>query len=155
MVEDRIFFNPGPLALGKGCAYLLAFLTAVFFIQADEKAYVFGVITYSCGCLCDYIEVAWRKDKNKNIRKISAVLVILMIILVVVALGMAVAYDSNDSIKTFLTSNYIWVNFFLLIFWAIPLGNGIWLIMKSIQEDDNKETKEDNMKNISGFFVRP
>lgn len=155
MVEDRIFFNPGPLALGKGCAYLLAFLTAVFFIQADEKAYVFGVITYSCGCLCDYFEVAWRKDKNKNIRKISAVLAILMIILVVVALGMAVAYDSNDSIKTFLTSNYIWVNFFLLIFWAIPLGNGIWLIMKSIQEDDNKETKEDNMKNISGFFVKP
>lgn len=155
MVEDRVFFNPGPLAVGKGCAYLLAFLTAVLFIGADEKPYVFGVITYSCGCLCDYIEVACRKDKNKCIRKISASLAILMIVLVVVALGMAVAYDTYDAIKTFLTSYYIGVNFFLVIFWAIPLGNGIWLIMKNIQEDDDKEVKVDNMKNISGFIVKP
>lgn len=155
MVKDRIFFNPGPLAVGKGCAYLLAFLTAVFLIKADEKAYVFGVITYSCGCLCDYIEVACRKDKNKRIRQISASLAILMIILVVVALGMAVVYDSNAAIKTFLTNYYIGVNLFLVIFWAIPLGNGIWLIMKGIQEDDDKEAKVDNMKNVSGFFVKP
>lgn len=152
MVKDRVFFNPGPLALGKGCVYLLAFLTAVFFIKAYEKAYVFGVITYSCGCLCDYIEVACRKDKNRYIRQISALLAILMVILVVISLGMAVVYDSNEEIKNFLSSNYIRINLFLVIFWAIPLANGIWLIMKKIQEDDDCN---DNMKNVSGFFVKP
>ena len=155
MGEDRMFFNPGPLAVAKGCAYLLAFLTAVFFIKADEKAYVFGVITYSCGCLCDYIEVASKKGKNKCIRKISALLAILLSIFVVIALGMAVGYDTNDEIRKFWTNYYVWVNFFLLIFWAIPLENGIWLIMKSIQEDNDKDTKENGTKKISGYFVKP
>ena len=99
MRTDRIFFDPGPLAVGKGCAYLLAFLTAVFFIKSTEKAYVFGVITYSCGCLCDYIEVATRKDKNRNLRRVSATLAILMAMLVVTSLGMAAMYDTNESIK--------------------------------------------------------
>ena len=155
MIEDRVFFNPGPLAVGKGCAYLLAFLTTVFFIHAGERPYVYGVITYSCGCLCDYIEVACRRDKNKCIRKVSLVLAVLMILLVVVALGMAVAYESNEVIKTFLASYYHVVNFFLVIFWVIPLVDGIRLIFKSIQEEDDKESKIDNMKDISGFFVKP
>ena len=152
MVYDRIFFHPGPLAFGKGCAYLLAFLTAVFFIKSTEKAYVFGVITYSCGCLCDYIEVATRKDKNFRIRLIAAALAILMAVVIVISIGMAIEYDSNGDIKAFLINHYIGINLFLNIFWAIPLANGIWLIYKSIR-DDNK--KADNLKNVSGFFTKP
>lgn len=153
MVKDKIFFNPGPLALGKGCAYLLAFLTAVFFIKAHEKAYVFGVITYSCGCLCDYFEVASCKRKSKSTRRISVVLAILLVILVVVSMGMASVYDSNAAVKLFIGENYVWVNWFLTIFWAIPLENGIWLIWKSIQEND--EENKENKKRVSAFFVKP
>lgn len=153
MTKDRFFFDIGPLALGKGCAYLLAFLTAVFFIRAAEKAYVFGVITYSCGCLCEYIEVACQTGKNKRIRQFSALLAILMTVIIVVALGMAIAYDSNQNIRKFLIHYYIGINLFLVVSWAIPLGNGIWLIMKAIQ-DDGKEC-EDYTKNVSGFYCKP
>lgn len=152
MSKDRIFFDPGPLAFGKGCAYLLAFLTAVFFIKSTEKAYVFGVITYSCGCLCDYIEVATRRDKNRSIRQTSAVLAILMAVLVVTSLGMAAMYDTNESIKGFLIKNYIWVNLFLVIYFAIPLENGIWLIIKGIGDNDKVK---DELKNVSGFYTKP
>lgn len=155
MTKDRIFFDSGLLALGKGCAYLLAFLTAVFFIKATEKAYVFGVITYSCGCLCDYIEVACQDKKSKQIRRTSAILAILITVVIVVALGMASVYDSNQAIKAFLTSNHIWINLFLIIFWAIPLGNGIWLIMKSIQDDADDEETKDSLKNVSSYFFKP
>lgn len=152
MGKDRVFFDPGPLAFGKGCAYLLAFLTAVFFIKSTEKAYVFGVITYSCGCICDYIEVATREDKNLCIRLTSAALAILMAVLVVIALGMAAMYDANESIKAFLINNRIWVNLFLVTFFAIPLENGGWLIIKSIR-GNNKGA--DSLKNVSGFFTKP
>ena len=154
MVKDRVFFDPGPLAFGKGCAYLLAFLTAVLFIKAEEKAYLFGIITYSCGCLCDYIEVASRKDKNKRIRQISAVLAILMVILVVIALGMAIAYDGNAGIKAFLVERKFWINLFLFVFWVIPMENGLWLIMKSIHDDD-KTVKSNVRKTVSGFDIIP
>lgn len=76
-----------------------------------------------------------------------------MTVIIVVALGMAIAYDSNQNIRKFLMHYYIGINLFLVVSWAIPLGNGIWLIMKAIQ-DDGKEC-EDYTKNVSGFYCKP
>ena len=73
----------------------------------------------------------------------------------VVALGMAIVYDSNEMIGIFLKRNYIFVNLFLVIFWALPLENGILIIIRGIQEEDSKNVKNDTAKNVSGFFVKP
>lgn len=157
MSEDRIFFDPCPLAIGKGLAYLLAFLTAVIFSDVEDKMYFFGIILYCCGSLCDYIEVAaYRTDKCDSIRRISAFIAILVGVVIIFTLSLLYGYDTNQTIVSCVESYYIWINLFLAIFWAIPLGCGIMLIFTAIGKDSKKGANKVTQKGLSlGYKIKP
>lgn len=155
ILEDRVIFSPGPMAIGKGCVYLMAFLTAVFFITPNERAYIFGIIIYSCGCVFDYIETACKREKSKFVRQTAAILAIMIIVVGVVAFGMAVSYEISEDVKNFICNYYKAINFFLVLFWFLPLKDGVWLIMKSIGNSSEAEEKGDIVNKVSGFLIKP
>lgn len=157
MSEDRIFFDPSPLAIGKGLAYLLAFLTAVIFSDVKDKIYFFGIILYCCGSLCDYIEIAaYRTDKCVSIRRISAIIAILVGAVIIFALSLLYGYDTNQKIISCVENYYIWINLSLAILWTIPLSCGIMLIFIAIQKDSKKVSKEGTQRGYSlGYQIKP
>ena len=155
MVKDRMFFDPGPLAFGKGVAYLFAFLTTVFFVKVNERAYIFGIFAYSCGVVCDYMELSlYRKDKCKFVRNIATTLSVLLIIVAVVALSAAMAYELIPKIEEILQKCFLGINIFLTAYWALPLLSGIWLWYKNVNSDEVVEHKE-KRKAVSGYYIKP
>ncbi|MBE6678813.1 MAG: hypothetical protein E7597_08480 [Ruminococcaceae bacterium] len=152
MNKDRIFFDPCLLALGKGFVYLLAFLTGVFFVNAGEKVYYFGIIMYCCGCLCDYIEVAaYRTDKCVIVRRCSAAISILIAFNIILAFSTLYVFDTNVELISNIQRFSFWLNLYLTVFWAIPLACGIYLMFVSIK----KEEKQDNTGHAVGFHIKP
>lgn len=152
MNRDRIFFDPCPLALGKGFAYLLAFLTGVFLVNAGDKAYYFGIIMYCCGCLCDYIEVAaYRTDKCVGVRRFSAGISILIVFNIIFAFSALYVFDTNTDFIKNVQDNGFWLNLYLTAFWAIPLACGIYLMFASIKKED----KQNQTEHAVGFYVKP
>lgn len=152
MNSDRIFFDPCPLAIGKGLAFLLAFLTGVFLVNPGEKAYYFGVVLYCCGCLCDYIEVAaYRLDKCVTVRRVSAFIAVLIAGSIIFALSVIYGFDANKELIDNLVKNDFWLNLYFTIFWAIPLACGLYLIFVSIKKDEKQKQPD----HAIGFYVKP
>jgi len=132
---DRVFFAPCALAIGKGFSYLLAFLTALVFIEPTEEAYYFGVIIYCCGCICDYVEVAMESSKKCFvIRLISFVIALGLGLIVVVAFSLLNHFDAIPEYVSLIAKYKFFIGLALSTLWTLPLGSGIILFILQLSQ---------------------
>jgi len=127
---DRVFFDPCALAIGKGFSYLLAFLTALVFIDPTEEAYYFGIIIYCCGCICDYIEDAMESSKKCFAIRLSSFLIAVFLgIIVIVAISLLSNFDSITKYVNLIAEYKLLIGIVLSTLWTLPLGCGIILFI--------------------------
>lgn len=130
MREDRVFFAPGALAIGKGFVCLLAFCTALVFVDATIHAYYFGIIIYCCGFWCDYIEISMKRSgKCSFIRRLSFSIAIVIGIIIILTFSLLANFDSQigQVQVAYISYHKFFINLFFCIFWVFPLGSGILL----------------------------
>lgn len=155
MNTDRFFYDPGPLAIGKGVAYALAFFTAIQFENVNDKAYYFGIIMYCCGIICDYIELAaYKKEKCLTIRRIALIVSIVIGLVIVFALAVVYNFEKAVSVIDYIKKYHILINLLFTCFWTLPLGNGFVLSYNSIQSRDSEGDQTPPQYPI-GFKVKP
>lgn len=153
MRADRIFFAPGPLAIGKGFAYLLAFCTALVVINPTEQAFYYGIIVYCCGCICDYVEASMKSTgKCPTIRIISLLITVLMGIIVILAFSLLSRFDSLTEYIYIIAGHKFLVSLFFSVFWTLPLGCGIILC---IPQKERKDSPRPPGKYTLGYYIMP
>lgn len=137
MKIDRVFFAPGPLAIGKGLAYLLAFCTALVVANPTEEAFYYGIIVYCCGCICDYIENAMgSSNKSAVVQTISLFITIVLGIIVVLTISLLYSFDSMTTYVDLMAKWKLCVGMFFSVFWTLPLACGIILCLPQKKKED-------------------
>lgn len=127
---DRVFFAPCALAIGKGFAYLLAFLTALVFTDPTKEAYYFGIIIYCCGCLCDYVEVAMESSKKCFAIRLSSFLIAVCLgIIVIVAFSLLNSFDTVAEYVALIAKYKLFIGIVFSTLWTLPFGCGIILFI--------------------------
>lgn len=155
MSTDRYFYDPGPLAIGKGIAYALAFFTAIRFENVSDDTYYLGIIMYFCGIICDYIELAaYKKEKCLTIRRLSLIVSVLLGLVVVFSLAVVYNFEKAGQVVCYVKKWHILINLVFTCFWTLPLWNGLVLAFNSIQSRDS-EGDQSSLQYPVGFKIKP
>lgn len=161
MNRDRFFFDPYPLALGKGFAYFLAYATAIGFSGAVGSAYYFNLMLFCCGCVCEYVELGFfREDKIRLIKIISRILSVVIIIFAIVTFSIAYNNVPNNTWVNAINNNQRIIQVMVGILWVIPLGSGFILMLldtdkKSGAKEKTHKQSAVEKKHALGFRVKP
>lgn len=152
---DRVFFAPCALAIGKGFAYLLAFLTALVFTNPTEEAYYFGMIIYCCGCVCDYVEVAMESSKKcSTIRTIAFLITVCLGVIVVMAISLLNNFDNAPEYVAIIAKYKLFIGIVLSTLWTLPLGSGIILFVSAPKQTKSNPKSSGRYALGYDFFLR-
>lgn len=155
MRTDRYFYDPGPLAVGKGMAYFISFFTTVQFDNTREFSYYVGILLFSCGIICDYIEIAAYKVEKCNWLRIIAFFISVAFGLVIAFLLVLLSkFDGFPTVLDFVDRYYININVLFAFFWFLPFCNGILLCCKTIVCSKRAKRKP-AAKFAAGYYVKP
>lgn len=155
MRTDRYFYDPGPLAIAKGIAYLIAFFTTVQFDNVKDSSYYIGILLFCCGMVCDYIEIAaYKEEKCDYIRIISLTIGVALAILIALLGVLLIQFEKHSIILDFVSKHHFRINMLFCFFWVLPLGNGFILCCKAIKRKKRKK-RQSSVKYPAGYYVKP
>ncbi len=155
MRTDRYFYDPGPLAIAKGIAYLIAFFTTVQFDNAGDPSYYIGIILFCCGMVCDYFEIAaYKEDKCDYVRIISLTIGVVLTILIALLGILLIQFKQHKMILDFVSKYLFEINMLFCFFWVLPLWNGFTLCCKAIKRKKRKKGQP-STKYPAGYYVKP
>lgn len=138
MKGDRFIYAPGGLAIGRGFAYLFAFLAAFLFISATERIYYVNAFIFFCGCFCDYVESFLpTSQKSRLVRNVSLVIIIVVGIIAIIDLIVVFSFENAMKVTKFIAKYEACFSLLFSTLWGIPLFSGIFqcAVRKEMQYD--------------------
>lgn len=143
MNEDRFFFEPYGLALGKGFAYLLAYATAIWFSNAEDSVYFYNIMLFCCGCVCEYFELGFCNPKKvKWIRNTSRIIAVLTSALAIITFSIAYNDTPVDNMLVgVFEEQRVWLEIFLAVLWFLPLCSGFVLMLLEPKGGEEQEVQ--------------
>lgn len=161
--SDTLFFDPYPLALIKGFAYSLAYLTAIFFSDVKGNEFYFSIIIFLLGYISEFFELGFfKEEKACSVKVISRIIFFIIILYVGVAFGIGFNYDKNsgNALISFLDRHLFVVKLLPGILCAWQMATGAYLMVVDVSADCNKcegnrYTMKRKRKHSLGYRVRP